>query len=162
MPAWTGSLAMVAAVGLWTVAVFAAGGLDAVTGQRSQLQVVLVGLLVIDLVAAWKGRRGRVGLPILLWVFLRAVAAAGGLVLLALPAYAVAMFAWTATPRQVGSRDGRHRFQPVANAWRDSVVPPPFQKNLAGAHANASTGCLVCGAGPDDPRHAPPGDGDSG
>jgi hypothetical protein len=152
IPVWLGSVAMVAGAAAWMLRLVTEG-VESLTSRGALMVALFVGGCLLDLLVAWRGRRGRPGVLGLLYVLVRFLASIW-LDPLAAACYLIAALAWTVTPAAPVRIPPHqpHAFVPTVEAWRTDALP--LHLGVRASTVTAEEGCLVCGARPDDTRHA--------
>lgn len=145
---------MIAGALAWTLRLITEG-VESLTSRSTLMSVVFFGGLLLDLLVAWRGRRGRPGILGLLYALVRLLTSIW-LDPLAAACYLVAALAWTVAPRPPVRIPPHqpHAFVPTVEAWRTNALP--LHLGVRASTVSAAEGCLVCGESPDDPRHGAP------
>ena len=116
---------------------------------------LLVGGAVLDVVVAIRSLRGRVGGLALVWLGVRVVLSAAGLLFVTIPSYAVALFTLSRPPAPDTRVDpmSEHAFRPVSAGWFAALTPTWWSRNLVGARHYGARRCAICGEPEIDPMH---------
>jgi hypothetical protein len=146
------TVALLTAVFVWIgVALLVARGelASALPGGVSAFVALTAASCLVDLGAAWLVVRDRARVPILGYLAVRTVFAASGVVLFALPSYALGAAALFASPRPQGASARRHAFEPAdpTSAPAITLSVSLFASDWARISRPADAGprCAACG-----------------